>query len=75
MRYDSELDDEEVELYARHIRCSYSNHRSGKPKSHSTRRWSWLRSDMLHNDKVVCYDCNTPVPEYIQALVLLHEVK
>ena len=58
--------------YARHETCprakeNYSDHTDGGEE-----RWSWFVDDIENDDNIhVCFECGEPVPEHIQALVVL----
>ena len=55
------------EAYASHIRCS------SEIDKYTREKWSWFIDDSHDGRPVVCYRCDVPVPEYIQAIVRLHE--
>lgn len=59
------------EAYACHNRCNSERGNNTKEK------WSWFIDDSFEKglplQPAKCYGCYTPVPEYIQALVRLHE--
>lgn len=52
-----------VETYASHLGCPVYG-----TSSRSRNKWSWFIDD----DHAVCYGCGVRVPDYIQALILLH---
>ena len=60
-------------IYASHTTCSRS--RLNKTKTHEDdgERWSWFIDDIeSRGGGHVCFECGNPVPEHIQALVVLH---
>ena len=68
--------DEEVSgystVYAAHMTCP--RFKPGiNPKEPEGARWSWFLDDAYDDDGIhVCFECSEPVPEHIQALVVLH---
>ncbi|KKL50870.1 hypothetical protein LCGC14_2301210 [marine sediment metagenome] len=60
-------------LYAMHVTCTRSRSNNiGKVKMNKGERWSWFVDDIERDDGVhICFECEEPVPEHIQALVVL----
>lgn len=65
VRTDDEAEDGEVDsIYACHIRCNAD-------KDDRSRR-SWFIDDESEDGCQRCYNCEAPVPKYIQALMRLY---
>ena len=60
-------------IYAMHATCTRTRHTpNGVVKKDSGERWSWFMDDIDDDNGVqVCFECGQPVPEHIQALVVL----
>ena len=58
-------------VYAAHSTCSLAKTEFKGEHVDDYERWSWFVDDTLKEGMRVCFECGEPVPEHIQALVLL----
>ena len=62
-------------IYASHVACTLTPPKpnySGDDNDDGE-RWSWFVDDIPDREQIhICFECHAPVPEHIQALVVLH---
>ena len=63
-------------VYARHETCPRAMEEErikGNAGVSEGERWSWFIDDIENDNAIhICFECGEPVPEHIQALVVLH---
>ena len=63
----------EDSAYGYHAACDRSRLKNAEEHKLDIERWSWFIDDTHTEDGIkVCFECSEPVPEHIQALVVLH---
>ena len=59
-------------VHAAHVTCTRTNILEYEPQDDGDyERWSWFMDDTTVKGAHVCFECGEPVPEHIQALVVL----